>query len=206
MKACPTFSEKTRSHPRCFCWQRTGLLWLTAACLCLLAAATGRAATLASATLVSTPLSAGAFDYTITLDNIGTTPIETFWYAWTPGEDYLATSPAPKLPSGWTATITGGTPGDGFAIEWTTTSAPLAAGSSLNFQFDSTDTPAEIAGDSVFFPGTPVGTSFVYQGGPFAGGSDQFVVQSVPEPSTTSAFAIGLLFLGWRRLRKRANA
>ena len=91
-----------------------------------------------------------------------------------------------------------------FAI--TSTSAPLAAGSSLNFQFDSTDTPAEIAGDSVFFPGTPVGTSFVYQGGPFAGGSDQFVVQSVPEPSTTSAFAIGLLFLGWRRLRKRANA
>ena len=44
-------------------------------------------------------------------------------------------------------------------------------GSSLNFGFTSADTPASVNGDSVFYPGTPVGTSFVYSGGPFQGDS-----------------------------------
>ncbi len=180
--------------------------WLTAVFFCLLAAVGGRAATLATATLTDVPLSASLFEYTITLNNIGTTPLETFWYAWVPGEDYLATRPTPKLPSGWTADITGGTPGDGYAIEWTTSSAPLAAGSSLNFQFDSTDTPAAIAGGSIYFPGTPVGTSFVYQGGPFDGGFSQFVVVSVPEPSTAATLGIGLLCVGWLCMKRRANS
>jgi hypothetical protein len=177
--------------------RRTHLLFLAAAGLSLLAVAESRASTLASATLVDSALPGGGFEYTITLNNTGTTPIGTFWYAWVPGEDYLATSPTAKLPGGWSASITGGTPGDGYAIEWTANSTPLAAGSSMTFQFDSADTPTEIAGDSIYYPGTPVGTSFVYQGGPFSGGFSQFVVVSaVPEPSTVASLGLGLLLLG----------
>jgi hypothetical protein len=206
MTAKPNLFEPTPPRPPFTSFGRSILSSLTVLCFCALGAATGKAATLADATLTSTPLSGSLFDYTITLNNIGTTPIETFWYAWIPGQDYLATRPTPQLPSGWTETITGGSAGDGFAIRWTTTSAPIAAGSSLNFEFSSTDTPAEIAGDSTFFPGTPVGTSFVYQGAPFSAGSDQFVVQSVPEPSSIATLATGLLFLACRTVTRRANS
>lgn len=206
MKTKPKLFQKTPFRPPLFPFGRLVLSSLTALCFCALGVAASRAATLADATLTSTSLSGGVFDYTITLNNIGTTPIETFWYAWIPGQDYLATRPTPQLPSGWTATITGGSSGDGFAIRWTTTSAPIDAGSSLNFEFSSTDTPTEIAGDSTFFPGTPVGTSFVYQGAPFSGGSDQFVVESVPEPSAVPTLGIGLLFLGGRTVMRRVNS
>jgi uncharacterized protein YjdB len=47
----------------------------------------------------------------------------------------------------------------------------------LNFGFVSADTPASVNGDSVFYPGTPVGTSFVYPTGPFSDAGHEFVVQ-----------------------------
>ena len=65
-------------------------------------------------------------------------------------------------------------------------------------------------GDSLFYPGTPVLTAFLYQGGPFSGDSAQFVVTvgaaAVPEPSS---LALGLVAvvgsLAWRRLRRGAK-
>ncbi len=146
-----------------------------------------------SATLSSQPAGLN-FNYTITLENNSppNTPIETLWFGWVPGEDFLPTMPVSvQAPSGWTGTIMGGGPNDGFSIEFTTTTTPLNPGNSLNFQFQSADTPAQLAGNSPFFPTTPVGTSFVYQGAPFFSAGQQFVVQSVPEPSVFALLLVG---------------
>lgn len=152
---------------------------ILASILLLGAAISAHAATAAKGTISNSDLGGGLFRYTIILSNVGTTSIETFWYAWNPGQDFLATSPSHVgSPNGWSATITGGGPGDGFAIEWETPSAPLAPGDSATFTFESTDTPDQIAGKSVFFPSTPVNTSIVYEGAPFMGGSDEFVVSA----------------------------
>jgi hypothetical protein len=155
-----------------------------------------------SATLSSQPAGLN-FNYTLTLDNNSppNTPIETLWYAWVPGSDFLPTSPTSvQAPAGWTGTIMGGGPGDGFSIEFTTSTAPLNSGNSLTFQFQSSDTPAQLAGNSPFFPTTPVGTSYVYEGSPFVTAGGPFVVQSVPEPSTMALLLVGALGLLHRRL------
>jgi hypothetical protein len=152
------------------------------------AAGMAQAATKASGTISNVDLGGGVFRYTITLTNVGTTAVKTLWFAWVPGQDYLATSPTNIVsPAGWSAIITGGAPGDGYAIQWTTSSAPLAPGASLDYSFESTDTPTMIAGNSVFFPSTPVGTSFVYEGAPFSGGSSEFVVGVPVSPSAPAA-------------------
>jgi hypothetical protein len=72
--------------------------------------------------------------------------------------------------------------------------------------FESSDTPAQIAGDSPFYPGTPVGTSFLYQGAPFQGDSRQFLVSSVPEPSTLALGLIGIASIAVLRLRRKRAA
>ena len=157
---------------------------ILASALLLATVGAAHAATAAKGSISNTDLGGGVFQYTITLTNTGSTSIETFWYAWEPGADFLATSPTNiQSPAGWSAFITGGGPNDGFAIQWVTSSAPLAPGNSATFVFESTDTPAQIAGKSVFFPSTPVGTSFVYQGAPFSGGSAEFVVGGTASPS-----------------------
>jgi hypothetical protein len=136
------------------------------------------------------------FDYTITLTNSSssTDSLETFWFAWVPGQDYLPTKPISETsPSGWSVNLISHntSPPDGYAIRWVTTTAPLMPGQSLTFGFTSADSPATIAGDSAFFAHPPIGTSFVYQDGPFQGASAQFVAQSVPEPSTLTLGIVG---------------
>jgi hypothetical protein len=145
------------------------------------------------------------FDYTIKLMNSSssTDSLETFWFAWVPGQDYLPTKPISETsPSGWAVNLISHNtnPPDGYAIRWVTTTAPLLPGQSLTFEFKSADSPATIAGDSQFFSHPPIGTSTVYQNWPFQGASAQFVVQSVPEPSTlTLGIVAGLgCFAGWR--------
>lgn len=169
-------------------------------------------ALIAPATVTAANISAGAtmtwaadgpnFDYTITLHNSAASDasIGTFWYAWIPGEDFLPTSPISiSSPAGWTAIVTHfpNVPTNGFAIQWTTgaVNSPnnVAIGGSAVFKFTSADTPAQLAGESPFFPGTPVGMSFVYPGAPFSDGGHSFVVQSVPEPSSAVLGALGLI-------------
>ena len=125
----------------------------------------------ASGVISSTP-DGSNFDYTIDLSNSSssTASIGTFWYAWIPQpfEDFLATNPVSvSPPAGWTDTITNIGSSDGFAIEFISTGSAdnVQPGSSLDFGFTSADTPASVNGDSVFYPGTPVGTSFVYSQG-----------------------------------------
>jgi hypothetical protein len=165
-----------------------------------------------SARLTGTP-NGSNFDYTIVLKNSSssTDSIKTFWYSWVPGADFLGTSPISVTPpTGWVDHITHfpNVPTNGFAIQFVTSTAPLAPGNSLSFMFTSAETPSQLAGNSPFYPGTPIGTSFVYSGAPFQGDSLQFTVTSAPEPSSLALAGLGSLGVvgyAWRRrLRKPA--
>lgn len=146
----------------------------------------------ASASVVATQLSTGNFQYSITLKNTAagrataTNQIETFWFAWTPDNDFLDTAPiSVSSPSGWTDTVTHSGSADGFAIQWTTSSNALEAHKSLSgFSFTSADTPAQVFGNSNFFPSTPVTTAVVYSGAPFSdAGFDFKAAGSISNPS-----------------------
>ena len=157
----------------------------------------------------------GSFNYTITLNNESSSlsPIATFWYSWVPGADFLPTSPlSVQAPAGWTYSIQGGGyyyygyyyP-DGYSIEFTTTTSPLAPGSSLDFGFTSKDSPSALAGDSPLFPGNPVGTSYVFSGVGESGDNAELFVQPVPEPSSAGLLAAGSAALLAARWRKRGR-
>jgi hypothetical protein len=166
----------------------------------------------ATATFSDTPDAslAGVTDYSITLNNTGTTTIGTFWFGWVPGAGFLSATPTDiGTPAGWTETTTN----NGAAVQFVT-STPLAAGSSLSgFTFDSTETPAELLSA---FTGTGIGsgdpqsTAFVYAGAPLVGPGDQFVVTPsaavTPEPSTLALFGTGILGLAGVARRKFFNA
>ncbi len=145
-----------------------------------------------SAVISSKPDGAN-FDYTIQLTNSSSSDasIGTFWYSWVPGEDFMATSPISETPpSGWTDSVTNMGPGDGYAILFTSGASAdnVQPGSTLAFNFTSADTPDEINGNSVFYPTTPVGTSYVYPVGPFSDGGHVFVVQ--PAAASLSSIAV----------------
>jgi len=58
-----------------------------------------------------------SFNYTLTLNNsaASTANIETFWFSWVPGQDFMAVSPTNIVaPSGWTDAITHAGSGDGY--------------------------------------------------------------------------------------------
>jgi hypothetical protein len=181
--------------------------------------APARAAGIIGASAVCTAVADGPdFDYTVTLTNTsgtGNDPIGTFWFAWVPGADFMATSPLSVTnPTGWKDAITHvpNTATNGYAIQWveSNSAAAIAPGNSLVFKFTSADTPAGITGDSIFYPTTPVLTSFVYSGTPFQGDSKQFLVtfasSAAPEPSS---LVLGLVAIvgsfAWQRLRRRAK-
>ncbi len=138
------------------------------------------AAIVTSGVLSSTP-SGGDYTYTIALTNSSQsdTPIGTFWFAWSPGEDYLATIPLSVLPpAGWTDQIVSGGSGDGYSIEFNASNASndIQPGGSLNFSFLSADTPTSVEGNSQYYSGVPVGTSSVYPGAAINDGGYPFVV------------------------------
>jgi hypothetical protein len=164
------------------------------------------ASTLATVTTSDQSLGGGVWQYSMTLNNTGTTNIATLWYAWIPGQDYMSVSPTNIVnPANWTDVITGGGGSDGFAIQFDAASGhALAAGNSLaGFSFDSTMTPAQMNGKSIFYNTTPVTTSFVYSNGPLSGTSDEFnFTFPVPEPSSIALAgcgAAGLVMAGRRR-------
>src|ERR1700761_274314 len=96
-----------------------GAAGLAALALALAGAAVpAAAAESASATFTSTPLSATSWQYSLVLDDTGTTNVGTFWFAWVPGKDFLATAPSAITdPSGWSAVTTHAGAADRFAIQ-----------------------------------------------------------------------------------------
>jgi hypothetical protein len=158
----------------------------------------------ATGTITDLPGSPGVYDYSIMLNNTGTTNIETFWFSWVPGAGFLSATPTGVTsPTGWGDKLTNG----GDAIQWTTTTNPLTPGSSLTgFDFDSTETPAQLALD---FTGTgtgsgdPVLTSFVYIGAPLGDPGDQFVVAQTPEPGTLPLTMTGICLTVMGLTRRR---
>src|SRR5947209_14442591 len=92
--------------------------------------------------------------YNLTLTDIGTSTVGTFWYAQFAGLDFLTSAPrSVESPPGWTSLVTHNTTRpDGFGIQWTATSAAafVAGGSTLGgFGFETTDPRAQIVGHSV---------------------------------------------------------
>ncbi len=161
-----------------------------------------------SAVLSGTPDGPNS-DYTIALTNSAssTDSLETFWFSWVPGKDFMGQSPLSVTPpAGWTDIITNGGPTDGFAIQFKTSTAALAPGGTLDFSFISPETLAQIEGNSPFYGGVPELTAFVYQGQPFVGDFLQFQVTAVPEPSSMILGALGVTACGgWGFMRRRAR-
>ena len=80
------------------------LLFLVAI-LCVTAHATDISAT---ATYTDTLVSPGVYDYSITLNDTGTTTMGTFWFSWIPGTGFLSATPTDiTSPTGWTETLKG---------------------------------------------------------------------------------------------------
>jgi len=167
---------------------------------CLASWAFTAAAQNASAILSGQPAGGGLFDYTITLDNHASSPpIGVFWYASRGAVGNLLpsmpASPVPA-PSGWSVAVTHLGAGDGYGIEWVANNlaSQIASGQSLDFNFESMDSPAALAGNSPFFP-ISVGFSDI-AGFNFSTFNQGIFVTSVPEPSAACLWLLGaLLFL-----------
>ncbi len=108
---------------------------------------------LASSTITSTAGAAGAYNYTLTLTALsGSAPIESFWFAWTPGNFFLQSTPTSITgDNGWTGA------GDSGSIQFSG-GTPITAGNTVTFTFVSTITPSEMTADvgtasSVVYPG-----------------------------------------------------
>jgi hypothetical protein len=152
------------------------------------------------------------FDYTIALNNTGTTNVGTFWFAWIPEEDFMLNNPISVTnPTGWTSIVTGGFPGDGYAIQWVASTNAITPGNSLNFHFTSAETPTQLAGNSPFFGGPPEALSYVYIGGPETDPGFKFLVTPAAVPEPSSMILVSLAFGGfgfglWTARRKKAAA
>jgi hypothetical protein len=166
----------------------------------LAASSAPAAITISASATLSDVLVGSTYDYTLTLYNTGTVPIEGFWYGWTTSGNNLPSSPSSAGNSlGWQNNVFGGT-----SIKYQGASGDsLATSSSATFTFDSTSTPSQItaspAGESVVYTGT-IDTTENSAGD----SSAVFAPALVPEPSPLVLFAGGLLAVsaaGWRRGR-----
>jgi hypothetical protein len=170
--------------------------------------ASASAAETATATISSTSLGGGNFQYNIALKNTSaSTSIGTFWFSWVPGYDFMSVSPNTiTAPTGWINPITGPDfPGDGYAIEFYNTGGSgdqLAPGATDNFSFDSTETLTQLQHATTFIPSDTALTSFVYAGTPESDPGFQFSV-AVPEPVSMSIMVFGA---GALMLRRRSRA
>jgi hypothetical protein len=159
----------------------------------------------ASATMTATPNGAN-WDYDITLHNTGSVNIETFWFAWIPGYDYLPSSPTVTgTPTSWTTFIENLPNTNRYSIEFydTGTSNPLTSGNSSSaFQFTSPDSPTTLQGSGTF--GLPDTYSYIYSGPGESGSLNtifQIPITTVPEPASFVLAGLGGLagLMAWRR-------
>jgi hypothetical protein len=147
-----------------------------------------------SATGQITAVSTGpnTYQYNLVLDDTGTTPIGTLWFAWNAAPEYDLMPIAPtqvQAPPGWTATVTNSGSGDGYGIQWTadTAQSDLIPGSTQSgFQFSGTIAPSTLFANSPIDPALPVTTSFVYSAGPFSSTPYIFSVPGAASPATVA--------------------
>ena len=163
-----------------------------------------------TATITTTQTSA-PYTYSLALDNTGTLPIDTFWFAWlaSPELDFMSVAPTSiQYPANWVGLTShqGGT--DGYGVEYYAFGGGLAPGGTLTgFKFVSTESPSQLMGD-VSVPGVgnlPVTTTFLYNGGAFSANVAQITPTVVPEPSTIVLGVVGSLGL-WYAWRRSAQA
>jgi len=161
------------------------------------------------ATVTISSAGTGPFNYTLTLNNLPTStdPIETLWFAWVPGVDFMSAAPTSTTPpTGWGTYVESGYYG-GYSIRFTTTTAPLAPNGTLQFGFTSAVTPAELAGSDSVYHYYPELTTYLYSQSIEGGDSESLLAQQVPEPSTLALVTFGTvaaaLGIGYRRLRSR---
>ncbi|MGA2246598.1 MAG: hypothetical protein ABSH48_16525 [Verrucomicrobiota bacterium] len=156
----------------------------------------------AVATISDVPAS-GGYDYTITLQDTGSTVLNSFWYGWTTsGNNLPPTSNPSDLGNNlsWGQSVFGGN-----SIQWVnSTGTALAPGASGTFTFFSTTTPSAITT-------LPSGESVAYVHGiDFSQGSpgdstSVFTPTTVPEPTTWALLACGSLgLLAFGRRTERA--
>jgi hypothetical protein len=128
--------------------------------------------------------SAGVFHYNIDVKDSGTTSVGTVWYSWIPGEDFLGIRPTNLVaPPGWTVQVTNLGTSDGFAVQWINNNGPLMPGKTLSgFAFDTTQTPAELAGSSPVFSSAALSTTFIYSGAPFSDAGFELNINPTAHP------------------------
>lgn len=147
----------------------------------------------ASATISALLAGDGNYDYTITLDNTGSTDLNGFWYGWTAADGFdLPSYPVSAGNSlGWDNDLYYN------SIEWmNNTGTALAPGDSATFTFESPDTPAAItaspSGNSVAYTDVAwFGYPEDYPG--YSTGAFNPTLITVPEPSALALFAIGAI-------------
>jgi hypothetical protein len=146
----------------------------------------------ATATISDVAAGGGVFDYTILLQDTGSTSLNSFWYGWTTSGNNLPSNPTGAGNTlGWASDL------DRNSIQWVnSTGTALAPGQSGTFTFVSTATPSAIttppSGESVayvngitFTENNPGDSTSVF--------SPTLVV--APEPSSVSLLMGGLIAL-----------
>jgi hypothetical protein len=165
----------------------------------------------ATATMTASANPSGDYHYTIDLTNNGTENIETFWFGWLPGLDFLTSYPtATQTPDNWTTYVESGYYG-GYSLEFydSGTSSPLTPGQSTSaFQFDSPDSPDVLSQNDPIYGYYPATFSYLYDG--TAEESDSGIINSIPitvattpEPASLVIVGLGLsTFASMRRSRR----
>jgi hypothetical protein len=162
-----------------------------------------------SATVTAQQAGPNSWDYSMSLTNTGSTAIGTYWFAWSPGYDFLPSAPTSlSAPAGWTVS----TPQDGYfqpywSIQWVNPTSPLQPGQTLKgFNFSSPDAPAVVGGPSFLGSFYPVTQSYVYIGAPEFDPGAAFtspVTTVTPEPATLSIIALAIPALALKRHARR---
>ena len=206
MKHLSMISVRVRRSPLV----RLGLFALGAMCVFGFVESSRAQGTLsATATITETGQVGSEYEYSLTLDNTGSNPINALWYGWIQGHFDLPSSPTSiGEPAGWTGTA------DGNSIKFGNSSgSAIAPGGFGTFTFDSTSDFAAMTTGTT--GGTATGNSVAYAAVSYMSSFDQsdpgkasnpFVPTAVPEPSTLGLMLTGLAGIWFWLVRRRATA